>query len=52
MLVFYKNVEFMTVYNITEKDIAKISKTLSYVLRHRPHEIGIVPDENGKVVPP
>jgi putative RNA 2'-phosphotransferase len=34
---------------MTEKEIIKISKTLSYVLRHRPDEIGIILDENGYV---
>ncbi|MBC8109683.1 MAG: RNA 2'-phosphotransferase [Verrucomicrobia bacterium] len=34
---------------MTEKEITQISKTLSYVLRHKPEEIGIILDENGYV---
>ncbi|MCU0353904.1 MAG: RNA 2'-phosphotransferase [Cytophagales bacterium] len=34
---------------MTPKEEFKISKTLSYVLRHRPDEIGIMLDENGYV---
>jgi putative RNA 2'-phosphotransferase len=32
---------------ITEKENTRISKFLSWVLRHKPHEIGLTLDENG-----
>jgi putative RNA 2'-phosphotransferase len=35
---------------MTEKEITQISKMLSYVLRHKPEEIGIILDENGYVL--
>jgi putative RNA 2'-phosphotransferase len=34
---------------MTNKEEFKISKTLSYALRHRPDELGIVLDENGYI---
>jgi len=34
---------------MTSKEEFKISKTLSYVLRHRPDELGLILDENGYV---
>jgi putative RNA 2'-phosphotransferase len=34
---------------MTPKEEFKISKTLSYVLRHRPDELGLILDENGYV---
>ena len=34
---------------MTEKELTKISKTLSFVLRHRPDRIGIELDSNGWV---
>src|ERR1043165_6122540 len=34
---------------LTEKENKRISKFLSWVLRHKPHEIGLTLDENGWV---